>query len=386
MTRNPIPKYRKQKRSKGVDSAFVELAGGRRYLGPYGSPESREAYARVIAEWSAGGGMAPVTPSEITTTELVARYWEYAEGYYRGKEGKPSKELSKIRVATRVLIRLYGSLPACAFGPLRLKTCRQAFIDAGNCRSMVNEQVFRIKRIFKWCASEELISESVYRSLQTVSSLRRGRSAARETEPVRPVPDEYVDAIEPYVLGPIWAAIQVQRLTGMRPTELLSMRGCDLNMDGDLWIYTPRTHKSAHHGFTRVIEIGPRAQEVLGPLLKADLAAHLFSPLDAVAERAARYPTHRRPDQVANPRKTSRRVRDNYDADGYRKAVQRACKLAGVPVWTPHQLRHNYATVVRRKYGIELARVLLKHRSAVTSELYAEIDRGKAREVVAKIG
>jgi integrase len=54
--------------------------------------------------------------------------------------------------------------------------------------------------------------------------------------------------------------------------------------------------------------------------------------------------------------------------------------------WHPNQLRHTAATRIRAAYGIEAARIILGHSSAVTSELYAEIDREKAREIVGKMG
>jgi integrase len=52
----------------------------------------------------------------------------------------------------------------------------------------------------------------------------------------------------------------------------------------------------------------------------------------------------------------------------------------------PHQLRHNAATNLRKQHGIELARIILGHSTAFTTEIYAEQDRAAAVEVVAKIG
>ena len=54
--------------------------------------------------------------------------------------------------------------------------------------------------------------------------------------------------------------------------------------------------------------------------------------------------------------------------------------------WHPNQLRHTAATRIRAAYGIELARIILGHSSAVTSEIYAEIDNEKAREIMEKMG
>ena len=77
------PKYRRHKRPQSPDQAFVELDGVRRYLGPYDAPESREAYHRLLAEWSANGRSASTPREDITVVEGCLRYWQYANSYYR---------------------------------------------------------------------------------------------------------------------------------------------------------------------------------------------------------------------------------------------------------------------------------------------------------------
>jgi len=54
--------------------------------------------------------------------------------------------------------------------------------------------------------------------------------------------------------------------------------------------------------------------------------------------------------------------------------------------WHPHQLRHTFATLVRKRFGLDAARAVLGHRSPVVTEIYAEIDRDKSSQVVASIG
>jgi len=54
--------------------------------------------------------------------------------------------------------------------------------------------------------------------------------------------------------------------------------------------------------------------------------------------------------------------------------------------WHPHQLRHNYATNVRREFGLEAAQVLLGHTKADVTQIYAERDMTRAATVAAKIG
>jgi integrase len=54
--------------------------------------------------------------------------------------------------------------------------------------------------------------------------------------------------------------------------------------------------------------------------------------------------------------------------------------------WHPHQLRHNAATRLRKEFGIEAARVVLGHRSASATEVYAEVDQMRAADVMSRVG
>ncbi|HBR19719.1 MAG TPA: hypothetical protein DD726_05825 [Phycisphaerales bacterium] len=54
--------------------------------------------------------------------------------------------------------------------------------------------------------------------------------------------------------------------------------------------------------------------------------------------------------------------------------------------WHPHQLRHNAATSLRKEFGLETARIILGHRSAAITEVYAELDQQKAMEAIVRVG
>jgi integrase len=69
-----------------------------------------------------------------------------------------------------------------------------------------------------------------------------------------------------------------------------------------------------------------------------------------------------------------RRKRNRYDVASYRRAIKRACKVAKIASWAPNRLRHTAATRIRKRYGIELARIILGHSMAFTTEIYAEAD------------
>lgn len=324
----------------------------------------------------------------LTVDALCDRFMEHARVYYRKPDGRPTSMVHNLEMALRPLRRLYGNTAAADFGPQALKHVREAMIDKGWCRALVNSSVTRVRSVFRWGVEQECVPAEVLVGLRAVAPLRRGRcEGVRETDPVRPVPEAHIEAIRTRVAGQVWAMVELQRLTGMRPGEVCIMRGCDLDTAGRVWVYRPATHKTEYHGHERVVYLGPRAQAVLRPYLQRDIGAYLFSPRHAIAERAAAAPTHRRPDQKPTARHTTRMVGDRYDVTSYRRAIERGCEAAGVPIWSPNRLRHNAATFVRREYGIDVAQTILGHRlgSGIT-EVYAEANVAKAMQVVSQIG
>src|SRR5262249_24538118 len=151
-------------------------------------------------------------------------FLDYAEDHYRRADGTPTNELPQYCQTFRLVRQLYGHTPAREFGPRSLKALRQRMIDAGWTRKLVNQRVGRVRRVFKWAASEELIPAAVYQSLATVTGLQAGRTEARETDPVEPVAEEHVRATLPFLQPGLRAMVQVQLLTGMRPGEVCQLR------------------------------------------------------------------------------------------------------------------------------------------------------------------
>jgi len=99
--------------------------------------------------------------------------------------------------------------------------------------------------------------------------------------------------------------------------------------------------------------------------------------------------------------KPSRMPGEYYTVSAYGHAVTKAIKKAFRPEgmsdaefktwklpqhWHPHQLRHNAATFLRKEFGLETARIILGHRSAAITEVYAELDQEKALEAMVKVG
>jgi integrase len=381
MARKPgIPSYRR-KGSQAVVTLY-DLAGRRRdfRLGAYGTQESRAEYTRVISEWQEShrrlqfNGQAPV---DLTVNELILEFWHYVEGHYRHPDGTPTSEVANFRCALRPVRELYGRFPAKDFGPLALKAVRGVMVKSGLVRGVINSRVSRIRLMFKWAASEELISSSVYEHLRTVSGLAAGRTEAPDRPPIQPVTDEQIEAALPHVGRNVAAMIRLQRLTGMRPGEVIRIRRSEIDMSGSEWMYQPTRHKMSYRGNSRVVPIGQKGQEILKEFFTPAIDDYLFSP---IRERESRYAAMRaarksavQPSQVSRKKSKPKRLPGQfYTGAGYTRAIRGACFKAGIPKWHPNQLRHSYATEVRKLFGLEAAQVVLGHSSADTTQIYAK--------------
>jgi integrase len=187
------------------------------------------------------------------------------------------------------------------------------------------------------------------------------------------------------------------RYSNCRAEDVVIMRSGDLTKKGDIWIYRPSTHKNAWREeesevHERVIYLGPQAQAVIRPFLKPDLQAYLFSPQEATdehhAQRAHRRVSKRTPSEQRRQRKMKTQIEPGtrYTVNSMQQAVRRACRRAGVPVWTVLQVRHTRATEVRERYGVEGAQASLGHARVETSQIYAEKNRQLAERIAREIG
>jgi integrase len=379
----------------GRNLARVVINGKHIYLGPYGSPESKAKYEQIVRKYLTGRAAAEMKErAEISTdlrvVELVRDYLAFARGYYV-KNGLPSAEYMHIYSALTPVREKYGEDLITTFGPLKLKAIRTEWVNAGFVRGQINKRVGRIRRMVAWGVEEEKVPAGVLHALKAVKGLKKGRSEAKEGKKVLPVREAFVDAVKPHVSRQVWAMIQIQRYSGMRPTEVCVMRTIDVNTAGRSWEYKPIENKMEHHDRDRVIQLGPDAREVLKEWLRTDVEAFLFSPREAMAERWADQRSKRKtpvqPSQVnRKKRRPNRAPGDRYTNRSYARAIRKACVLANVPHWAPNMLRHLVATKVRREKGLEAAQAVLGHARADVTQIYAERDKELARDTMEEMG
>jgi len=333
--------------------------------GRFATKDKTVAIEVAKAVWKKALGSGDATDTR-KLSGIAAAYLKHCQTYYQN-----SREYENVELAVRSFLLQTNDGPAEDFGPLRLQECRQQLIDQGLSRSTINSRIGKIKRMFKWACAQQLIPVTTYQALTTVEGLREGRSHAKEPEPIRPVSETDVCATLPYLSNVVAAMVQLQLLTGMRSTEVCTIRPADVDTSGTAWLYRPQEHKTAHRGHNRIIALGPKAQTILRPFLVRNRNDYCFTPAEATG--------------------TKRQYEPRYNYTTYRNAIRIAIKTANskgaeIPHWHPHQLRHTAGTKVRKELGKEAARAFLGHRNPKVTDDYAEIDMTLATKAALRLG
>ena len=212
----------------------------------------------------------------------------------------------------------------------------------------------------------------------------------------------YVDGLDQ---GQVGARLGLSRssvsriLHEARSSGLVQIRvvGDDRTVRNGCWRYTPehdKTERFRQEGEQKIIPLNAEAQRIV-MVHSMDLSErstqYIFRPTEAMreirAERARNRTTKLTKSQIARDaaRQKKEKLGELYSASAYRIAIRRAAAAAGVPPWTPYQLRHTAATEIRKKFGLEAAQTLLGHKSLATTQIYAEPDMEKAEKLAEKI-
>jgi integrase len=414
---NSIPTYRKHRRTGRAIITVRDHCGARRDVllpGQFGSAESCGEYERICARLRTNKGTLPAPEANragLSVAELMLRYMDlHATRYYVEPGAQtPTREMESLALAFRPLRRMYGSMLVADFKPAHLEALQEALASGswhtdaevealrrrkqpiGLARRTINARIERVRRLFRWGCSKELVASESLIKLEAVATLKANRSAARETPPVLPVDPVIVEATLPKMAVVPADIVRLLLLSGARVGELCRLRSCDLDRSGPVWLYHVPRHKTQYLGHTRTIAFGPRAQVILRQYLRDDPDALVFSPAEADRQRKAAMRAKRntpvQPSQVNRAKKDAkRRPGARYTPRAINVAIRRACIKANVQIWHTHRLRHTAALVIMREFGLEAARSALGHRTLSMSLHYAGIDLKRAAEVAAKIG
>ena len=398
------PSYRLH---KGSGQACTKIRGKTYYFGRYGTQASKRKFRELLARYllTADPTNFGVESSELTLAEVCLTYANHAQSYY----GSGSQEYKNILMAIRPIGELMPRKLAKDFGPLDFKLIRQWWLNRDVSRGYANRQMARIRSAVKWLVSEGTLPISVYQAIKCVTALSKGHCKAREAPPVVRVSDEVVNATFHHLSDVVAAMVRFQRLTGCRPGEACSITPEIVDRSKPVWEIRLNHHKTAWRGKPRTIYVGPQAQAVLLPYLSRQADAHCFNPRESVKQKLdARHAARTTPKSYGNRpgtnrvSKPNRKAGNRYTTASYGQSIRYACRLAfpapkgakGESLrkwraghqWAPNQLRHAMATEVRKSDGLEAASVLLGHSGLVITQTYADQDREKAIEVIARVG
>lgn len=356
-------------------------------LGVWGSPDVRAAYTREVEAWRREG--CPTLRGALpTVVDIATEYLDFIE------RTRSANVLETARLALRPFCAAYGTFEARAVRPKVIDGWRESLIASGLVRTTINKRVRVVRDMIRWAVHDEALPPECWHLLSTVRGLRRGELGCKDAPRVKPVPRSVVDATLPHVPEVVAAMIRVQLATGMRPGEVCAMRWEEIDRTGDVWIFRPSAHKTAHHGHERVIPLGPVARGVI-----ESAGLRTIGPVFRPTPKWANAEMEISQESRANPARTraravkrlngwtgSREPGEAYTVAAYRRAITRACQSAGVEPWHPNQLRHTRATEIRATAGLDAAAAVLGHSRVETTQVYAEVATARAVEVARASG
>ena len=327
---------------------------------------AEEALARLWeAAWKEANGAHWERRPDVEEAALA--FAEWAKTYY-----KSGGEVGSCRTAMRYLRNLHGERVLGELTHSDMMRVRDAIIASGACRNTVNRLIHILTRRFsQWALDEGLITAAEKVEISQLATIKRGRTAAKETAPIVAARDCDIEAAAAVMVPHMATMLRVHRLTGMRPGELCAMKWEEIERGGDVWLYRPGAHKNdwrGELGQPRVVLIGPKAQALLDAM-PGERSGHVFSPRAAMLEymqekREKRtspfYPCRDESFSRACPDAT-RRPGEVWDVSAYNRSIKHAIARAGCGAFTSNQLRHSFATEVRRKFGLEACRAVLGH-------------------------
>ena len=403
-----VPKY---SRHKQRNQAFVLLDGKQRFLGSYGSPESRQKYDQLIAIWIKNHRSLPsgwqalvgcvssksrviktipahdetkaFAPQQTTIGEVIALYVPFAKDYY--KENRTYEQVVQL---CRLLRQSHERTAASSFGPEHLHQLRNEWVTSGWGRKHTNDMITRLVAIFRWAAEKSASSKSrlhvplhVWQTLKSVRGLPKGRPLfnyegavlySDEGEPIiplegkisPPVDDLSVERTLLHLPKVPADMVKFQQATGCRPGETCSLRPCDIDKsNGEVWLYRPAKYKTmlVENDDGRVIAIGKYAQAILAPYLDREPTEFCFSPKDSevlrrqLLEKARvtpkRYGNRFGSNRVKNPK---RKPGAAYTVSAYNKAIGRAIIKANELAKPDDKIEHWTANQLRKAYALKI--------------------------------
>lgn len=308
-------------------------AGERRHV--TGTARNLTAAREAVREARAAADRDALPPREKVTVEhLVSTYIEHRAPRLKGRTVENYRALLRRNISPTL-----GELKAQGITPQRLRAFYDGLRESGQGDSVRRQ----VHNLLNASYALGLIDGTV-----TVNPAQRARPVYVERGAAR------VKAYTPEEAARFYAATRADRwgwplafmlATGLRPGEVLGLTWEDVTFaaQGSAVVRVGRT-RSVSSG--RVYEDTPKTERGRRTLTVTGDAVRLLREAQAqTAREAGARLRHNGREYVPTNYVFTTRAGTPYRPDNLRRPMTRLCQVAGVPVLTPHKLRHTWASV-----------------------------------------
>lgn len=407
MPKVALPKFRVHaaRRQFCVDVPRVGQRAQRVYLGR-DEAAARAEYDRIVMPMLHGrppalevkadaNKEAPAPAKVVRVVKVLADYIRYLRARQPTTHGHYVHE-DHVGPMARLVRDVIGFEEAATLKSTQIEKAFDAMVRQGWALATIRKRTLAFRNVIKRAVKDEVLPERVIAAFDLADRVDECTKGVKQALKRRPADLADVRRTQEHCTQSVRDMIELMVVTGCRPTEVFRMRAVDIDTAGPVWKYTPVTHKTQHHGKTRVIYIGPKGQQVLARYFgrgRVDLP--VFSPkLSEVERREAMHAarttrlscgnrpgTHRK----ASPERTPGTA---WNGSSFGHAIEAAQTRAGIETkWCAYQIRHLSLTAFRAAGSLDATAVLAGHSSTkITDEIYAQRDEAKALELVARVG
>jgi integrase len=324
---------RRPRKSGGQSFRVMFRVGGRESMPRYGGAFSTMREAKIRRDWIAGelaGRRVPATGPLVEShaaPTLEQAYEAWRSSRVDVTEVTATYQRSAIRRAAPLLGR-----PVDAISSKDVAALVGELVAKGKARETVRKTVTVLAMVLDHAG----VTPNPARDRVHV------RLPREERPEIQPPSAEHVEAVHRLVASAYRLPLLVLDATGMRVGELEALTWGDVDEPRGRWRVSRSVAKT---GRARWVNVAPVLFEAVGELCPRD---------------------DRHPD---------RRVFENMTADRLRTAISRACTAAGVPVFSPHDLRHRRISLLHLS-GVPWATIgqgVGQRNLAVTANTYTHV-------------
>jgi integrase len=319
---------------KGGTAYLVRFRlGGREAVPRYGGSFRTKREADIRRQWVSGELAAMRVPNlELVASAPAETLAGVAERWRQSRRDVADGTAATHRVNLgRILPRL-GTRPIASLGPADVADLVAELADAGLARESIRKTVTTLAMVFDYVA----VVPNPARDRVTVKLPRESKAE------INPPTAEHVDAIYRLLAPAYRLPLLVLDATGMRVGELEQLTWGDVDEPRGRWRVSQAVAKT---GRARWVPVPPDLYAAVLDLCPRD---------DRVPER---------------------RVFQGVTANRLRTAIGRACTAAGVPAFSPHDLRHRRISLLHLG-GVPWARIgehVGQRNLAVTANTYTHV-------------